>query len=407
MTDQAPQRAVHSVEELLPAFVAGGLAPEQARVVESHLEGCESCRASQREWELVSAASHRVAVRTPEPSRGVLDRAFLKVDEVSRSPGWRERWLPGAFEARGPRRVLAGLGVAAVLGLAIGFTPIGSYAQGILDVMRPQQFAVVPVTEADLRALPSLDLYGDFSVVQPGGPPKAVASRDEAATATGMTVLVPSALPASVSASAQYLVVPSQSATFTFDAEKARAAAASNGKPLPPMPANIDGSSVQMTTGMAVVGVYGGVFAMLDGTEGSNTPGAPSVNPGAPGEAAVPDLDAAVPQLIVAQMIAPVATATGVSSKELQRYLMSQPGISDNLSNAIRAIGDPTTTWPIPVPAGEVRTRSVNVQGVRGTSFTDTSGLFSGVLWLKDGVIHAVAAPLGEREVLKIAASLR
>jgi hypothetical protein len=106
-------------------------------------------------------------------------------------------------------------------------------------------------------------------------------------------------------------------------------------------------------------------------------------------------------------MHAPVATSTGVSADELERYLLSQPGISDNLADAIRSISDPTTTWPIPVPAGEVRTRSVTVQGVNGTVFSDRSGLVAGVMWLKDGIIYAVFAPLGERDVLSVAESLR
>jgi hypothetical protein len=177
------------------------------------------------------------------------------------------------------------------------------------------------------------------------------------------------------------------------------------------MPANIDGSSVQMTTGTAVVAIYGGAMSMFGGSEAPSTPVAAEPQPATPAataaQGAVPDIDAMVPRLIVAQMVAPVATSTGVSGKELRDYLLDQPGISDNLANALKAVGDPTTTWPIPVPAGEMRTRSVTVQGVRGTVFSDASGFFSGVLWVKDGIVYAVGAPLGEREVLAVAASLR
>ena len=126
-----------------------------------------------------------------------------------------------------------------------------------------------------------------------------------------------------------------------------------------------------------------------------------------PAAGPVPDIAAMIPQLVVAQMVAPVVTARGVTAKELQQYLLAQPGISPQLANAIRAVGDPTSVWPIPVPLGAVNTHAVSVQGVRGTVFADTSGFVVGVLWVKAGVIYAVVAPLSEQEVLRVAGSLR
>jgi anti-sigma factor RsiW len=394
------QQLAHPVEELLPAYVAGSLGSDDIRAIEAHVAACEACRAELSEWELVHAASHVVAGTTPAPSRGVLDRALAKIEASAREPGWRERWTPRVLRPGRPRQSLAGIAAAVALGLAVAFTPIGSYAQGLLDVMRPQEFTVVPVTQEDIQALPSLDLYGEFAFA-PGGEPVSSANAGDAGAATGMSVLTPTKFPATVTAPPAYVIVPSQSATFTFSAAKAQAAAAANGDRLPPMPANIDGSSMQMTTGTAVVALYGGSM-MLGITGEASTPPPPSSAAGSMAE-----ISSAVPQLVVAQMHAPVATSSGVSAEELERYLLSQPGISENLADAIRAISDPTTTWPIPVPAGEVRTRSVTVQGVRGTVFSDRSGFVAGVMWLKGGIIYAVIAPLGERDVLSVAESLR
>ena len=391
------QQGAHPTEELLPAYAAGSVGSDEARAVEAHLGDCDACSGQLREWEVVHAASHAGASAMPMPSRGVLDRAFAKIAASEREPGWRERWTPRALQSRRPRQSLAGIAAAVVLGLAVAFTPIGSYAQDLFNVMRPQQFALVPVTQEDIEALPSLELYGEFAFA-PGGQPVSVATLEDAGAAGGMSVLTPAKLPASVTAPPRYVFVPSQSATFTFNAAKAQAAADAQGKPLPPMPANIDGSSVQMTTGSAVVALYGGNMRL--GVTGEASP--PSSAPGS-----LPDIDDVVPQLVVAQMHAPVATSTGVSAEDLERYLLSQPGISDNLADAVRAISDPTTTWPIPVPAEEVRARSVTVQGVRGTVFSDRSGFVAGVMWLKDGIIYAVVAPLGERDVLSVADSLR
>jgi anti-sigma factor RsiW len=145
---------------------------------------------------------------------------------------------------------------------------------------------------------------------------------------------------------------------------------------------------------------------MLGGGIGEPAGVVPAVAPtGAAGP--VPDLAGAIPQLVVAQAVAPVATASGVTAKELQQYLLAQPGISEQLANAVRALGDPTTTWPIPVPLGALNTHTVSVQGVRGTVFADTSGFVVGVMWLKGGIVYAVGAPLSEQEVLRVANSLR
>jgi hypothetical protein len=393
------QQLTHPVEELLPAYVAGSLGTADAQAVDAHVVDCDVCRAALQEWALVHAASHLLAGATPAPSRGVLDRAFAKIDASARRPGWRERWTPRALHGRVFQRSLAGVATVVALVFAVAFTPLGSYAQGLFQVMRPQQFAVVPVSIADLEALPDLNRYGDFSQTT-GGKPQLRADAAEASAAMGMSVLIPDYLPPSVSAPAKYITVPSQSATFTFSAARAQAAAQAQGDTLPPMPANIDGSSVRMTTGDAIVTVYGS-DAFL-GELAGRPPEAPTAEAGV-----LSGLDRLVPQLAVMQARVPVATVTGASAEDLEQYLLSQPGISDDLADAIRAIGDPTTTWPIPVPIGEVNTRSVTVQGVRGTAFSEPSGLGVGVMWVKDGFVYAVAAPLSEREVLRVASSLR
>jgi anti-sigma factor RsiW len=393
---------MHPVEELLPAYVAGLLDADRVRDVEVHLADCETCTGLAREWETIRSAAHAGASAIPMPSRGVLDRALAKIDADAQGPGWRSRWTPAVLRRPLIRRSLVGAVAAASLALVAAFTPVGSFAQGLLDVMRPQQFVVVPVTRADLEALPSLRLYGEFSQVGSARPQHSTGAA-AAGASTGMSVLTPAYLPASVTGTPAYAVLPGQSATFTFSAAKATAAALAQGKPLPPMPANIDGSSVQLTAGAAVVAVYGGKAGMLGG--GIEAP-APAVAPtGAAGP--IPDLAGAIPQLVVAQAVAPVATASGVTAKELQQYLLAQPGISEQLANAVRALGDPTTTWPIPMPLGAVNTHTVSVQGVRGTVFADTSGFAVGVMWLKGGIIYAVAAPLNEQDVLRVANSLR
>jgi hypothetical protein len=249
---------------------------------------------------------------------------------------------------------------------------------------------------ADLEALPSLKDYGDIAAPQHPDGHLEVATVQDAATTSGMKVLTPAHLPSGVTEAPRYAVVPAMSGSFTFNAAKAKVAADAHGKPLPAMPASIDGSSVTITTGKGVVAFYG-----------AGLPAEPTRGSGAERSRNPEELAQTAPQLVIGQAFAPTATAKGASPRDLEQYLLSQPGISENLANAIRAIGDPTVTWPIPVPMGEVRTHSVTVQGVRGTVFQDTSGFVTGVIWVKDGIVYGVGSPLGETDVLAIANSLR
>jgi hypothetical protein len=49
---------------------------------------------------------------------------------------------------------------------------------------------------------------------------------------------------------------------------------------------------------------------------------------------------------------APTVSSSGADLATLESYLLSQPGISAELAAQIRAIADPSSTLPVPVPAG-------------------------------------------------------
>jgi hypothetical protein len=198
----------------------------------------------------------------------------------------------------------------------------------------------------------------------------------DASRIAGMAVVTPHNLPADVTASPHYEVVPGSTGTFTFSAAKAQAAAAAKGETIPPMPARIDGSTLQVSIGTAVLAQYGGGMG-------------------------------SIPQLVIGQMRAPKISSTGVSVKELEDYVLAQPGVSPRLAAALRSIGDPTSTLPLPIPVDLAAAHSVTVQGVQGVSVGDSTGVGSAVVWTKDGMIYGVGGALSESQVLQIAGSLQ
>src|SRR5437660_4693330 len=229
--------------------------------------------------------------------------------------------------------------------------------------------------------------YGTFVWTTPPQP-KEFQTRGQASAEAGFAVQTPTLLPSSVTGNPRYGVINRSSATFTFSADSTRQAAARQNRTAPPLPANIDGSKLFITGGPAIVQIWG----------------APAGATGATGATgAYPD----VPTLVVGQAKTPTISSDGVTVDDLRSYLLSQPGISPQLAAAIRAIGDPSSTLPVPVPAELAISHAVTVQGVQGLYVGDNTGIASAVIWQKDGMMFEVIGSFTESQALSIANSMR
>ena len=303
----------------------------------------------------------------------------------------RERIRPVTREVTGMPRPLVsiwakGLAAAASVALiAVLFTASG-LAGSILTIFEPKQVAAVPITQTDIAT--AIDSLGSFGTLEWSTQPKPYAVPDLASAAreSGLVVLTPSQLPAGVSvATARYGVMSKTTATFTFSAQKTQESAARQGRTPPPMPANIDGSKLFITGGPAVVQIF------LDGTQAP----APSGDP-----------FSQLPKLVIAEGRAPVVQSDGVTADQLLQYLLTQPGITPQLAAQIKAIKDPSTTLPIPIPIDMASSKTVTVQGVQGVFVGDSTGLGSALIWQKDGLVYGVAGTLSEAQIMAVANSL-
>ncbi|MDQ2913215.1 MAG: hypothetical protein M3T56_08160 [Chloroflexota bacterium] len=291
-------------------------------------------------------------------------------------------------------RWLQGLAAAAGVVIVASALTLSGVAESILQIFEPKSIVAVPLTQSDLnylgQACAGLNLqecmgaYGTFVWTAPPQPREAQ-SRGEASAAAGFSALAPTSLPSSVTGNPRYGVINRSTATFTFSADSTRQAAARQNRTAPPLPANIDGSKLFITGGPAIVQIWG----------------APAGTPTATG--ASPDM----PTLIVGQAKAPTVSSDGVTVDELRSYLLSQPGISPQLAAAIRAIGDPSSTLPVPVPAELAISHPVTVQGVQGLFIGDNTGIASAVIWQKDGMMFEVIGSFTESQALAIANSMR
>ena len=299
-----------------------------------------------------------------------------------------------ALRRRGNPRWLQGLAAAAGVVIVASALTVSGVAESVLKIFEPKSIVAVPLTQGDLnylnQACGGLNLqqcmgaYGTFEWTTPPHP-KEVGSRGQASAEAGFAAMAPTSLPSSVTGNPRYGVINRSAATFTFSADSTQRAAASQNRTAPPLPSNIDGSKLFITGGPAIVQIWGA-------PAGAPTP------TGAFGD---------VPSLIVGQAKAPTVSSDKVTVDELRTYLLSQPGISPQLAAAIRAIGDPSSTLPVPVPAELAISHPVTVQGVQGLFIGDNTGILSVVIWQRDGMMFEVIGSFTESEALAIANSMR
>ncbi len=341
----------------------------------AHLDGCDRCRRT-------AAGIAEDATRATNVFAG---NAMPIATTESALTSLRQRVasgepLPGsglAMPHRSRRRWA--LGAIAVPVVVAGLV-VSANAAGWLSIFSPTKVAPVTLTSGSLNGLPDLAQYGRMTTTNLE--PQQVAGPAQAAASTGLNVLTPSTLPADVPATVRWEVVGHGSATFTLDAAAAAAAAARAGRAAPDIPASLDGTTVTVDAGPAVVAVYGA-------SSGGSA-----------------DASGSPPALVIAQGVRPTAATNGATLKQLEDFLVAQPGVSPQLAAEIRAIGDPGSTLPIPVISGVMTSQTISIHGVQGVVTGDSTGLGSAVIWEKDGVVYAVGGLLPESEVLDIARSL-
>jgi hypothetical protein len=358
----------HSTEGLLRRLL-----DEPAAVADSdreHIAGCPQCLgelAAMRE----DAALVQLALTTPGEASVDVDAAWRRVSTAAPAaePGWSAGARAGRSRAVLRRPAVAALAVAVVLGGA-GVAAANEW----LQIFQTEQVAPVGISTDDLNALPDLNAYGDLAVT---GDPDVHEVPDAAAAAaqTGLDVPKVSTLPRGVSGEPVYQVGGEVSATFTFSAQRAARTATEAGKALPTPPPGLDGSRVRLVAG--------------------------------PGVAQVWKSSAGVPALVVGRAVAPTAFSSNLPFETVRDYLLSLPGLPDDVAAQLRTFSADASTLPLPVPADEATTSSAQVSGVPATVLATRDETLAAVVWVDAGVVTVVAGSLDTDEVLSIARDLR
>ena len=301
------------------------------------------------------------------------------------------------------RRSLRVGAVLAVVVVSMGTLVATGGASDIIQIFQPESFVAVPIDVTSLGTLPDLSGYGSVRVLQP---PRASAASSlaDAASSSGLHVLATGKLPSGVKGDPAFHVLSAGSASFTFSTAAASASAGKLGQALPTLPANLDGSSLTLSGGPVVIE-----------TVGSQQSLGPFSAPKSGGSGTVPNEShhgllgelGGIPQLVIVQMKAPVLYSDGPTVAQYEDALLSMPGVPPSLASQIRALGDLSSTLPIPIPTSLASAHAADINGAPGLVIGDTTGIASGVVWQSHGLVYGVAGSLTDRQVVAIARSMR
>lgn len=257
------------------------------------------------------------------------------------------------------RPVVAAVGVAAVLAGA-GTVAANDW----LPIFRTERVEPVRLRPSDLVALPDLSAYGEL-VVTDELDVRSVSDASAAASATGLEVPEPTSLPRGIGGEPVYQVADQVAATFTLSADSE----------LPPPPAGLAGTQLRLAAGPGVAAIWS----------------QPSGRPG----------------LVVSRAVAPTAFSSGAPFDAMRDYLLSLPGVPEELASQLRTFSGDGSTLPLLVPDELVATSSADVNGAPATVLSTRDRALAAVVWVDDGVATVVAGTLDTDEVLAVARGLR
>jgi len=320
------------------------------------------------------AAFARRLFGTDEPD---VDLGTAYESVVARARPNRPRWRSGA----------AGLAVAAAFAAALLLTPLGGYAMQLLTIFEPKEFVPIAISSKDaaaMRRMPSLASFGTVTS-SANRSLRGVASLAAARTTAGFAPRQAGNARSLPPGPVTYFVLPPGTVAFTFSAAKARAYEHRFHRHLPPMPPGLDGTTIRMSLGAGIVSAYGPLAKNLKKVRRAEL----------------------VDGVAIVQTRAPQITSSGASIATLENYLLSMPDVPADVAAQLRAIADPSDAMPIPFRIDKTSATTVAVDGTHGLAIGDQTGLGSGILWQKGGMVYAIGGSLTASDALALANALR
>jgi hypothetical protein len=277
------------------------------------------------------------------------------------------------LRARSVRRIAVLAGLAAAFVIACITLPIGSYAGQFLAIFEPREFVPLYVTPADRRHMRGVAAITDLGRVRWIQPMSRV--RMDSARAVADAGFRPKLPPETLTGAdkVDYYFLPLGLAGFSFQQSRVLAFERRSGHPLPPLPANLDGALVRVSSGPGAVIEYkrpnGQTFSIVE-------------------------------------MGAPVITSSGASMAEIEKYMASLPGVPSGVAEQLESLANPSSMFPVPLRANKEAATTATIDGAKALVVGDQTELGSAVVWQAGGIVYTVAGSIGISEAIALANAL-
>lgn len=345
----------------------------------AHVTGCARCGARQRQLAHDAAMASAFFGR-PHPVPDI-DGAWRSFQTASGTPQHSKpaqrvrapsRWHWGILAVPVPSPAALALGAVVVVAIAGGALLATVLAPGTAPTTAPSANIQALTDVAGIsggagvlggfdKASGSLTLpFGELTW-KSAAASRSVPSIAAAEAATGLDVRLPKTLPSGVGAPTNILVQSEVTATITFGARSR----------------SLDGQVLTVTAGPAVLVEFGGSSSLLG-----------------------------VPTLATFEMGRPDVSSSDSTTRQLEAYVLSQPGLPTGLSQEIRLLGGNGAVFPLAGLHGASLSQ-VDIDGSAGVLVSDNSVGASGVIWdAPDGVVHAALGLLDQNDILSVADQL-
>lgn len=358
----------------LRAHVDQELNDTETESLDEHLGSCAGCRARLAAIRNQADDVHKSLGALKEEGDRISVDPNLAYDrfrqQFSRSLEAKRSWMHRLLGKR-TRSVWGGLAAASAIALLIAFTPTGTWAQKILQMLRIQKVAVVPVDLAVIEDANNNHSAGkmlaqmisdDVVVTIKPSEPQPVANADAASQMAGFHVRTLSEL-----GPPQTVLVQGEAAFhMTLDRDRMQDVLDQVGRSDIQIPASVDRSTVAVHIPKVVRVVYGNC-----------------------------QNDAKDTCISLFQVPSPmVSVPPTLNIPALAEAGLQVAGMNAAEAHAFCQTVDWSSTLVVPFPRNGSSSRTVLVDGVNGTLIeTAPHGRFRGeyaLLWIKNGIVYSV-----------------
>jgi hypothetical protein len=401
---------------ILRAHLDGELAGAELAQVTEHLISCADCRAcfeklraerAQMEDLLTTLAPHADSITiNPAMAYARFNNQFGTADEpkatwIARlfAPRWRPAW---GFVA-----------VAMFVTILVSVSPVRTWAQRVLAMLRVQKIQVVTIdpttlmsgSEPDSRPYKLVNQFIADNVVVTidPGKPDIVSSMAKAAQLAGYPVRTIGSL-----GTPQSIEVNSEAAfQMTVNRDRIEMLLDEVGRSDIRIPESANGALIAVHIPKTVISMYGDCPARHGHTISDTQSRAEAL-----AKRKIERMASMNNTNCTYLIQAPgptVSVPPDLNMSEIAEAALELAGMSPAEAHSFCQTVDWSSTMVVPIPRNTSSYETVSVDGVEGTLITETltQGNRYSLLWIKNGVIHSLAGHGNSSDALALAASLR